>query len=77
MVWEEEFLRAKSGVRAAEYVTFLFLAGGEETRWCSGNLVLSLKLRSSRNWVGALVPTEELKDILLYICEVSYLGSES
>ena len=44
----------------------LLLIGGE-VRWqCSRNLVLSLKLPSS-TWVGALVPAEELKDIVMYI----------
>ena len=41
---------------------FLWLVGGEITGWYSRNLVLSLKLPSS-TWVGALVPTEELKGI--------------
>ena len=43
--------------------TFFWLAGGEVTAWCSKNLVLSLKSPSSP-WVRALVPAEELKDIV-------------
>ena len=46
--------------------TFFWLVSGEVTGWCSRNLVLSLKLPSS-TWVGPLVPTEGLKDILLCI----------
>ena len=36
------------------------------SQWGSRNLVLSLKLPSF-TWVGALVPVEELKDIVMYI----------
>ena len=57
---------AKSGVRAAGCVTFFWPVGGDVTWWCSRNLVLSLKLPSS-TWVRALVPAEELKDIVMYI----------
>ena len=42
------------------------MIGGEVTGQCSRNLILSLKLPSS-TWVGALVLTEELKNIVLYI----------
>ena len=41
-------------MRAAGYVTFFWLDGGEVTGLCSRNLVLSLKLPSS-TWVGTLV----------------------
>ena len=46
--------------------TFFWLVGGEVTGRCSRNLVLSLKLPSSI-WAGTFVPTEELKDIVMYI----------
>ena len=42
MVFREEFLKAKFGVRAAGCVTFFWLVGGEVTGWYSRNLVLSL-----------------------------------
>ena len=69
MVFREKLLKAKFGVRAAGCVTFFWLAGGEVTGWCSRNLVFtvfSLKLPSSTR-VGPLVPTEELKDNIMYI----------
>ena len=47
-------------------VAFFWLVAGEVTGWFSRNLVLSLKLPSS-TWVGALVPVEGLKDIVMYI----------
>ena len=59
------FLKAKFGIRAAGCVTFLLLAGGEVTGQCSRDLVFRLKLPSS-TWVGALVPAEELKGIVMY-----------
>ena len=40
--------------------------GNRAGEWSSSNTVLSLKLPSS-TWVGALVPAEELKDIVIYI----------
>ena len=43
-----------------------WLVGGEVTEWSSRSIVLSLKLPSSP-WVGALVPAEELKDVVIYI----------
>ena len=46
--------------------TFFCLAGGEITGRCSRNLVLGPKLPSS-TWEGALLPTEELKGIAIYI----------
>ena len=42
-----------------------WLVGGELTGWYFWNLGLSLKLSSS-TWVGALIPTEERQDILVY-----------
>ena len=53
-------------MRAVWCVTFFWLVGGEVTGRCSRNLVLSLKLPSS-TWVGALVPAEDGKDIVMYI----------
>ena len=66
VVFRKKFLKAKFGVRAAECVTFFWLVDGEVTGWCSSNLVLSLKLPSS-TWVGALIPEEELKGIVMCI----------
>ena len=60
---EGEFLQAKFGVRAIRCVTFFSLVGGELTGLCSNNLAFSLKSPSS-TWMGAFVPTEELKDIV-------------
>ena len=68
------FCRTKQGEQVAcvqkpqtsqEVLEKLWLVGGEERVWCSGSLVLSLKLQSS-TWVGTLLPTEELKDIVMY-----------
>ena len=53
-------------MRAAGCMAFFWLVGGEVTRRCSRNLVLSLRLLSSP-WVGALVPAEDLKNIVMYI----------
>ena len=46
--------------------TFFWLVGGEVAGRYFRNLVLSRKLPSSL-WVGALVPIEELNDIIIYI----------
>ena len=54
---------ATFGVRAAGFVTFFFLVGGEAIELCSRNLVFSLKLPSS-TWMGAPV---DLKDIVMHI----------
>lgn len=61
----KEFLKAKFGVRVAGCVSFFGLVGGEIMGWCSGHLVLSLKLPSSL-WARALVPLENFKDI--FVC---------
>ena len=53
-------------MRAAGCVTFSWLVDGELTRQWSRNLGLSQKSPSS-TWAGALVPIEELKDIVMYI----------
>ena len=66
VVFREELLKAKFGVRPAGCVTFFWLEGGEVTGWSFRNLVLSLKLPSS-SWVVALVLIEELRDIVMYI----------
>ena len=64
VVFREEFLKAQFEMKAVGCVTFFWLVGGEVTGWCPRTLVLSWKLPSS-TWVEALVPVEELKDILL------------
>ena len=46
-------------------VTFFWLVGGEATGRGSSSLVLSLEL-ASPTWMGALVPEEDLKDIVVY-----------
>ena len=53
-------------MRAIRCVTFFSLVGGELTGLCSKNLAFSLK-SPSLTWMGAFVPTEELKDIVVYI----------
>ena len=53
-------------MRAAGCVTVFWFVGCEVTGWCSRNLAPSLKLPSF-TWVGALVPAEEFKDIVMYI----------
>ena len=62
IVFREWFLTAKSGVRAAGFVTFFSLVDGEVTG-CPRNHVLCLKLPSF-TWVRASVPAEELKNII-------------
>ena len=57
-----ELLREKSESVIFHCVqTFFGLVGGEVTGWCYRSLVFSQKLPSC-TWVGALIPTEELKD---------------
>ena len=46
MVFREECLKAKFGVRAAGCRTFFWLVGGEVTGWCSRSNVFSLRLAS-------------------------------
>ena len=52
-------------MRVAGCVSFFGLVGGEIMGWCSGHLVLTLKLPASL-WARALVPLENFKDI--FVC---------
>ena len=71
--FQEEFLKAKLGVRAIGYVTSFWVAGGEVIGWCSRNLMLSLKLPSS-TWVGTVVPVEELRDMCQIVLFIPWGG---
>ena len=67
MVFREECLKAKFGVRAAGCRTYFWLVGGEVTGWCSRNNVFSLKLVSSA-LVGIIVPVRKTpRYIVTYI----------
>ena len=69
------FLKGESFGNGAQNLPYLplraafLLTGwwwGNQNRWCSRNLVFKLKSASS-TWVGALLPAEELKGIVIHL----------